>query len=77
MSEKKKDKKEVKALEKELTKLEEKIESLEGEKAELLDKLKRIGADYANFQKRAPKQIAEATKLAQKKAAELRKKMDW
>ncbi|MBN1795331.1 MAG: nucleotide exchange factor GrpE [Sedimentisphaerales bacterium] len=56
----KKNKKEVKALEKELKELEEKIESLEGEKAELFDKLQRVSADYANFQKRAPKQIAEA-----------------
>ena len=60
MTDKKKDKKEVKALEKELTKLEEKIKSLEGENAEVLDKLQRVGADYANFHKRAPKQIAEA-----------------
>ncbi len=33
------------------------IESLQKEKDELFAKLQRVSADYANFQKRAPKQI--------------------
>jgi molecular chaperone GrpE len=57
---KKKEKKEIKALEKELENLEEKVQSLESENSDLLNKLQRISADYANFQKRAPRQIAEA-----------------
>lgn len=35
------------------------IESLQKEKDELFGKLQRVSADYANFQKRAPKQIAD------------------
>lgn len=35
------------------------IEALQKERDELLGKLQRIGADYANFQKRVPKQIAD------------------
>lgn len=44
---------------KELEKLREKVDQLQGEKDELFAKLQRVGADYANFQKRAPKQIAD------------------
>ncbi len=36
------------------------LEELRQENAELLEKLQRVSADYANFQKRAPKQVAEA-----------------
>ena len=35
------------------------IENLQKEKVELFEKLQRISADYANFQKRVPKQIAD------------------
>ncbi len=35
------------------------IETLQQEKDELFGKLQRVSADYANFQKRAPKQIAD------------------
>lgn len=35
------------------------IESLQNEKDELFAKLQRVSADYANFQKRAPKQISD------------------
>lgn len=35
------------------------MESLQSEKDELFGKLQRVSADYANFQKRAPKQIAD------------------
>ena len=36
------------------------IEQLTKEKDELFEKLQRLSADYANFQKRAPKQIADS-----------------
>lgn len=36
------------------------VESLRAEKDELFAKLQRISADYANYQKRAPKQIADS-----------------
>jgi len=67
MAGKKKEKKDNKALEKELEKLEEKFESLESENAEQLAKLQRVSADYANFQKRAPKQISEAVAYEKEK----------
>ncbi|NQT02504.1 MAG: nucleotide exchange factor GrpE [Planctomycetes bacterium] len=35
------------------------LESLQKEKDELFGKLQRVSADYANFQKRVPKQIAD------------------
>lgn len=40
-------------------KLHEIIENLRKEKDELFEKLQRVSADYANYQKRAPKQIAD------------------
>ncbi|MHC4456470.1 MAG: nucleotide exchange factor GrpE [Planctomycetota bacterium] len=40
-------------------KLQEQIKELQNEKDEIFGKLQRIGADYANFQKRVPKQIAD------------------
>ena len=43
----------------ELEELRRTIESLQKEKDELFGKLQRISADYANFQKRVPKQIAD------------------
>ncbi len=39
--------------------LHETIESLQKEKDELFSKLQRVSADYANFQKRVPKQISD------------------
>ena len=64
MAEKKKsktkEKKEDKAAAKEL-------EELRGENAELLEKLQRLSADYANFQKRSPKQISEAVAYEKEK----------
>ena len=44
---------EVQALQKE-------IDRLQAENKELLDKFQRLGADYANYQKRVPKQIADS-----------------
>jgi molecular chaperone GrpE len=43
----------------ELDELHSAVESLQKEKNELFGKLQRVSADYANFQKRAPKQIAD------------------
>jgi molecular chaperone GrpE len=44
---------EVQALQKE-------IDRLQAENKELLDKFQRLGADYANYQKRVPRQIADS-----------------
>lgn len=46
--------------EKELQTLRDRAATLEEEKTELFEKLQRISADYANFQKRAPKQLADS-----------------
>jgi len=43
----------------ELEELRQTIESLQKEKDELFGKLQRVSADYANFQKRVPKQITD------------------
>lgn len=43
----------------ELEELHQNLESLQKEKDELFGKLQRVSADYANFQKRVPKQIAD------------------
>ncbi len=40
--------------------LSEQIERLKTEKQELNDKYLRLGADYANFQKRVPKQVSDS-----------------
>jgi len=45
----------------ELDELREQIESLQQEKGEVFTKLQRVSADYANFQKRVPKQISDTT----------------
>ncbi len=46
--------------EKELKNLGRQLDELQKEKDELLSKFQRVSADYANFQKRAPRQIAES-----------------
>jgi len=46
--------------EKKTAKLQQQTEQLTKEKQELFDKLQRLSADYANFQKRAPRQIADS-----------------
>lgn len=43
----------------ELEKLRNRIDELQKEKDELFEKLQRVSADFANFQKRVPKQIAD------------------
>ncbi len=54
-----KEQEEPKAKKSELEELRQQIEDLQKEKDELFGKLQRVSADYANFQKRAPKQIAD------------------
>jgi molecular chaperone GrpE len=61
------DRKEARALEKELHELSSQVEQLQQENQDLLAKLQRVGADYANFQKRAPRQISEALNYEKEK----------
>ena len=49
----------AKALDKDLEKLQQDFEAVRQEKDELVDRLQRVYADYANFQKRVPKNIAD------------------
>lgn len=51
--------KQAKARKADFAKLQEELESLQKEKDELFGKLQRVSADYVNYQKRAPKQIAD------------------
>jgi molecular chaperone GrpE len=65
MSPKKKDKlkeqsKVEKKAEKKEAKLHEDLNALQKEKDDLFEKLQRVSADYANFQKRVPKQITDS-----------------
>jgi len=59
-----------KKVNKKIEKLEKQIDELTTEKQELFEQLQRVSADYANFQKRAPKQIADS--VAYEKKAILR-----
>ena len=54
-----KPKKHPKPKQNELDKLCQQIDNSQKEKDELFEKLQRVSADYANFQKRVPKQIAD------------------
>jgi len=49
----------LKELREKFAELEKQRDELEKQRDELLDKLQRLSADYANFQKRVPKQIAD------------------
>jgi molecular chaperone GrpE len=60
-SEKQKDQKHPRPKDNGLKKLRKQVETLQKEKEELFGKLQRISADYANFQKRVPKQITDTT----------------
>jgi molecular chaperone GrpE len=62
----KKANKEIKLLEKKVQELEEHIAMLTAEKEETFEKLQRVSADYTNFQKRAPKQIADSVAYEKK-----------
>ena len=57
--EKPKSQKQAKSKAGEVEKLAQQIEALQKEKDELFSKLQRVSADYANYQKRAPKQISD------------------
>lgn len=57
--EKPKEQKEAEPKKHELKELRDEIDRLEKEKDEVFGKLQRISADYANFQKRVPKQITD------------------
>jgi len=48
-------------------KLRQQMDNLQKEKDELFGKLQRVSADYANFQKRAPKQIADTISYEREK----------
>lgn len=50
-----------------LTELQQQIEALKKEKEEIFGKLQRLSADYANFQKRVPKQIADSVTYEKEK----------
>jgi molecular chaperone GrpE len=50
----------AKGLRKEVEALQEELETVQKERDELLGKLQRVSADYANFQKRIPKQISDS-----------------
>jgi len=50
----------AKALREEIETLEEQLAGMQKERDELLDKLQRLSADYANFQRRVPKQINDS-----------------
>lgn len=65
--EKLKEKKTAKPKKSELAELTNKIESLQKEKDQLLEKLQRVSADYANFQKRVSRQIADTINYEKEK----------
>jgi len=54
-----KEEKQAKPTKGEVDKLHTEMDNLQKEKDELFEKLQRVSADYANFQKRVPKQIAD------------------
>ena len=55
-----KERKEIKHLEQKIGELDKVIAGVTVEKDELFAKLQRVSADYANYQKRVPKQIADS-----------------
>jgi molecular chaperone GrpE len=54
------DKGKAKAPDEELSKLQQDLESVQKEREELFGRLQRVSADYANFQKRVPKQVSDS-----------------
>jgi molecular chaperone GrpE len=58
---------EVKAPDEELAKLRRDLESLQKDRDELFGRLQRVSADYANFQKRVPKQINDSVAYEKEK----------
>jgi len=51
---------ETKAMHEKIDALQQELESVQRERDELLGKLQRVSADYANFQKRVPKQVSDS-----------------
>ena len=49
-----------------IAELEEQLKEVTTEKEEIFEKLQRISADYANYQKRAPRQIADSVAYEKK-----------
>lgn len=66
----KKANKKIAELEKKIESLESQLQTLTTEKLAVFEQLQRVSADYANFQKRGPKQIADS--VAYEKKAILR-----
>lgn len=68
MSEKdlKKANKEIKLLEKKVEELEKQVSEVTTDKQQTFEQLQRISADYTNFQKRAPRQIADSVAYEKK-----------
>jgi molecular chaperone GrpE len=52
--------------EKSIEELQKQTEQLQAEKRELFEKLQRVSADYTNYQKRSPKQIADSVAYEKK-----------
>ena len=50
----------AKAMGEQIEALQQELESVTKERDELLGKLQRVSADYANFQKRVPKQVSDS-----------------
>lgn len=61
------EKEEAKAPDEELSKLRQQLESLQKERDELFGRLQRVSADYANFQKRIPKQVNDSVTYEKEK----------
>ena len=66
----KEDKKEVKlkgdAADRKIAELEEQLTEVTAEKQDIFEKLLRVSADYANYQKRGPRQIADSVAYEKK-----------
>ncbi len=62
-----KSKKQAKAKKDEVKELRKELEELQKKKDELFEKLQRVSADYANYQKRVPKQIADSVAYEKEK----------
>jgi molecular chaperone GrpE len=64
--EKPKKNKKADAADRKIAELEEKLAEVTKEKDDLFEQLQRVSADYANFQKRVPKQIADSVSYQKK-----------
>jgi molecular chaperone GrpE len=61
------EKPEAKAPDEELSKLRQELESIQKERDDLFGRLQRVSADYANFQKRVPKQVSDSVAYEKEK----------